>query len=60
MIFSEDFFAEYNRKTECTFIPPKLNPRAGIKFPNTMEEWQRCNNYFKSVFNEQTSEREKM
>ena len=31
-------FLEYNENTESTFIPPKLNPKAGIKSTKTIAE----------------------
>ena len=34
-----------------TFLPPKSNPKAGIKLPETKAEWQISNDYFKFVFN---------
>ena len=45
----ENSLIEHDDNRENTFIPPKLNPKAGIKLPKTKKEWQISNNYFKSV-----------
>ena len=47
----ENSLREYDDNIENTFIPPKLNSKAGIKLTKTKEERQISNNYFKSVFN---------
>ena len=54
-LFNKDLLGnsltEYDDSIENTFIPPELNPKAGIKLPKTKEEWQISNNCFKSVCN---------
>ena len=43
--------AEYDGNIANTFIPPKLNPKAGTALLKTKEKWQISNGYYKSVFN---------
>ena len=47
----ENSLTEYDNNIANSFIPPKLNPKVGIKPPKTREEGQISNDYFKSVFN---------